>query len=413
MKSKVFLKLIIIFITIGIIYEGYGMIKEFSTSNKVLEDIKTIDVFSKNDKSLAIMIQNDGISADETEYGWHEAEDRNKWPDKNTYTYAGAECTDSEGVSVPSKNVLTFDETTYTAHIKTKQTIYCTLYFGKGRHALETLDAQGGEYYGSGTTIGQGKQGSRVAVEGLYRFKGTKDKVTNNFICIGGPLNPETCGSTENNKYLYRIIGVTDGTEAAESNSLGLDKGMLKVIKVIPSSTSQAWASDYSSSIDWDNASNPVRVSINGSGFYNGLGVKDLIKEVYWWKGDRTNATSSGAEAKTRTSKKYPVGLMYASDYYNSWTYATNKDSWLHITNTMSGKTGTYSSSWEWTMTRYGYYSSYFGYRAWFVGSNGALDYYEYSRRAVRPVFYLESDVTIIGTGTEQSPYIITSLTDN
>ncbi len=403
MKKDRILTIIIIIVGILILGESYNIIKSLSIKNEVTEDIKTIDVFKEKDKSLAIMIQNDGISADETEYGWHEAEDRNKWPDKNTYTYAGAECTDSEGANVPSKNVLTFDETSYTAHIKTKQTIYCTLYFGKGRHALETLEAQGGQYYANG---------NNTAVQGLYRFKGTKDQVTNNFICIGGPKNPETCGSAEGNKYLYRIIGVTDGTEAAESNSLGLDKGMLKVIKVIPTSTSQDWSSDYQTNIDWDNASNTVRVSINGNGFYNGLGVKDLIKEVYWWKGDRTNATSSGAEAKTRTSKKYPVGLMYASDYYNSWTYATNKDSWLHITNTMSGKTGTYSSSWEWTMTRYGYYSSYFGYRAWFVGSNGALDYYEYSRRAVRPVFYLESDVTIIGTGTESSPYIITSLSN-
>ncbi len=404
MKKRIILNVLVVVLTISVIFEFYVYFNN-SKNSKVLEDIKTIDVFKEKDKSLAIMIQNEG----ENDFGWHEAEDRNTWPDKNVYLYAGAECTDSEGVSVPSKNILSFDETTYTAHIKTKQTIYCTLYFGKGRHALETLDAQGGEYYGSGTTIGQGKQGSRVAVEGLYRFKGTKDQVTNNFVCIGGPLNPDTCGSAENNKYLYRIIGVTDGTEANESNSLGLEKGMLKVIKVIPSSTSQAWSTNYESNIDWDNASNTVRVSINESGFYNGLGVKDLIKEVYWWKGNRTNAASSGAEAKTRTSSKYPIGLMYASDYYNSWTYARNTNSWLHITNTMSGKTGTYGSTDEWTMTRYGYGSSH--YEAWFTHSNGSMNYtWVDSRIAVRPVFYLESEVSIIGTGTESSPYIITSL---
>ncbi len=408
MKKKIILKLIVILITIGIIYEGYGMIKEFKKSNKVLEDIKTIDVFSKKDKSLAIMIQNDGISADETEYGWHEAEDRSKWPDKNTYTYAGAECTDSEGVSVPSKNILSFDETTYTAHIKTKQTIYCTLYFGKGRHALETLDAQGGQYYANG---------NNTAVEGLYRFKGTYSQVTNNFICIGGPKNPETCGSVEGNKYLYRIIGVTDGTEAAESNSLGLDKGMLKVIKVIPSSTNQKWASSSNKydNFTWDYEPSSqttgamARWTLNNT-FYNGLGgEKNLIKEVYWWKGDRNNAPSSGAEAKTRTSEKYSIGLMYASDYYNSWTYPTasygiHNDSWLHLSRTMSGKTNTYQSKYEWTMTRGGETVSSI------IDGDGFVSYIDLTYSTiVRPVFYLKSDVAIMGFGTEQSPYIITS----
>ncbi len=399
MKSKVFLKLIIIFITIGIIYEGYGMIKEFSTSNKVLEDIKTIDVFNKNDKSLAIMIQNDGISADETEYGWHEAEDRSKWPDKNTYSYAGAECTDSEGIKIPTLNVLTFDETSYTAHIKTKQTIYCTLYFGKGRHALETLDAQGGQYYGEGT------QGNRTAVQGLYRFKGNYNQVTNNFICIGGPKNPETCGSIEDNKYLYRIIGVTDGTESDENNSLGLDKGMLKVIKVIPTSKSQVWSNGSTSNVNlnWDDNSCTVRITINGEGFYNDLKVKDLIKEVYWWKGGNKVETSV-SETKTKTNLKYPVGLMYKSDYYNSWTYGHNLNSWLHISNTMS----TYENASEWTMTMQTYTGQSI---AWAVNSEGTTStWLVNSAIYIRPVFYLRSDVSIIGTGTESSPYIITSI---
>ena len=416
MKKRV-LNIIVVIITIGIIYEAYSYFN-MKPNNKVLENIKIVDKFDKNDKSLSIMIQNDGISDGETEYGWHEAEDKSKWPDLTKYSYAGTECTDASGAKVDNpRQYLQFDEVNKEATITTKKTIYCTLYFGKGRPALETLDAQGGAYYAGGQT-----GDSKVAVEGLYRFKGTYEEVTNNFICIGGPKNPETCGSAENNKYLYRIIGVTDGTESDESNSLGLDKGMLKVIKVIPSSTSQAWASyDIISYFTWDYKDSTeslgavARWTLNNT-FYNGLGgVKGLIKDVYWWKGDKTSETYA-SESKTRTSEKYPVGLMYKSDYYNSWTYKgypSYTNSWLHIIYTMSGKTGTYGSTYEWTMTR-GSANNTGAYEAWYLDYRGDLARRSVEMKyAIRPVFYLKPDVSIIGTGTESSPYIITTLTDN
>ncbi len=399
MKKKVF-NVILVILTIGMIYEGYSYFN-VRKDNKVLEDIKTVDVFNNKDKTLSIKVQSGG----ENDFKWYEPENRSKWPDKAQYTYVGTKCEDANGTDVgDTKPYVTFNENTYTATITTKKTIYCTLYFGKGRPALEVLNAQGGDYYGGGT------KDSRTAVQGLYRFKGTKDQVTNNFICIGGSLNPEKCGTESSNKNLYRIIGVTDGTE---ESTLGLKAGMLKVIKVIPSSTSQAWSTNDSSNIDWDNENNTVRVSINGSGFYNGLeqGIKNIIPAVKWWKGDRTNATSSGAEKKTATTGQYQIGLMYASDYYNSWGYGSNTNSWLHITNTMSGKTSTYGGNTEWTMTR-DVDNTYF-FWAWEVGSDGALDSrHVNSPFTIRPVFYLPSTTGLVGNGTESSPYVITSLSN-
>ena len=399
MKKKA-LNIIIVILTIGMVYEIYSYFN-MKTNNKVLEDIKTVDILDNKNKTISIMVQN----GEEGDFEYY-PEKGTTWPDYTKYTYVGTKCTDDAGTNVEdTKQYVQFDEVNNEATITTKKTIYCTLYFGKGRPALEVLDAQGGQYYGGG------KQGSRTAVEGLYRFKGTKAQVTNNFVCIGGPLNPDTCGSAESNEYLYRIIGVTDGTEASD---LGLEAGMLKVIKVIPTSTRQAWASNRSTDIDWDNGNNTVRVSINGSGFYNGLeqGIKNIIPAVKWWKGDRTNAESSGAETKTATTGQYQIGLMYAGDYYNSWGYGSNTNSWLHITNTMSGKTSTYSSTYEWTMTRFGLFSG--GYNAWFVATSG-----NFARNpvndtpAVRPVFYLPSTTGLVGNGTESSPYVITSLSNS
>ena len=412
MKKDKILTIIIIIVGILILGESYNIIKSLNIKNEVTEDIKAIDVFKEKDKSLAIMIQSGG----ENDFEWYEAEDRSKWPDKAKYTYVGTECTDSEGVSVASKNVLTFDETTYTAHIKTKQTIYCTLYFGKGRPALEVLNEQGGQYYGGGT------KDKRTAVEGLYRFKGTKDQVTNNFVCIGGSLNPEKCGTENNNEYLYRIIGVTDGTEAS---NLGLEAGMLKVIKVIPSSTSQQWASspgsDSDSSWDYEPSSQTTgataRWYLNNT-FYNGLevGIKGIIPALYWWKGDKTGSAAS-SETKIKTTGQYQIGLMYQSDYYNSWDYSAanpspsspNTNSWLHITHTMSGKESIYKDYGEWTMTRAD------SWDVWAIGNGGFLisgAIFVTMTNAVRPVFYLPSTTGLVGNGTESSPYVITSLSN-
>ncbi len=274
----------------------------------------------------------------------------------------------------------------------------------ESKPVLDMLKETGGDTFAGGgdhTTV----------VDGLYRYKGTYEEVTNNYICLGDE-NPDVCKTNTDN--MYRIIGVTDGKE---ESTLGLKAGMLKVIKATPSNTSQAWSTDQFSNIDWDNGSNTVRTYLNST-FYTGstidARIKPYIAEVNWWKGDRTNATSSGVEAKPKTSGKYRVGLMYAGDYYNSWTYAKNTNSWLHITHGLSSSS-TYSYSNEWTMTRYG--QKYFGssYYEWLVTNSsdrlgGLLDSsngFGTLKYAVRPVFYLTSEVKLSGGGTESDPFII------
>ncbi len=65
-------------------------------------------------------------------------------------------------------------------------------------------------------------------------------------------------------------------------------------------------------------------------------------------------------------------------------------------------------------MTRYGWRSpsstSYFT-EAWVVGTHGNVTLvYLSSGEAVRPVFYLTTEVGLVGEGTEENPFIITSL---
>ena len=129
MKRKILISLI----TISILLEGVFIYHLFSpTNNKELEEVNTKDL-SSNDKSLAIMVQNEDDS-------WEEAKDRSKWPSKEDYGYMGAECTDSDGAKIDVSTILKFDLNTYHATIDTKNSIYCTLYFAKGKPLLQALE---------------------------------------------------------------------------------------------------------------------------------------------------------------------------------------------------------------------------------------------------------------------------------
>ena len=233
MKKKIILKLIVVLVTIGIIYEGYGMIKEFTVSSRNLEEINTKDL-SSNDKSIAIVLQNEDDS-------WEEATDRSKWPSKEDYGYMGAECTDSDGAKIDVSTILKFDLMTYHATIDTKNSIYCTLYFAKGEPALQKLQETGGEVFAGGGD-------HTTAVDGMYRYKGTTTAVNNNYICFGTSNKDECLANPDT--YMFRIIGIT----SADDNTVGLKKGQLKIIKATPSNTSQKWGNREDDSSPWDSS---------------------------------------------------------------------------------------------------------------------------------------------------------------
>ena len=254
-----------------------------------------------------------------------------------------------------------------------------------GGENLKTLQSTSGDY------LKEAYSGDE-----LLRYIGKYSEITNNYICFG-TIDIGTCTSNPDT-YMYRIIGIT--TENV-NRELELVPNQLKIIKATPLKEGSMWSE---SGNNWDNTNNTVRPYLNttflGTIASNWQGI---ISDPKWYIGDNKSADSTTTEVKTPSTGKYKVGLMYASDYYNSWTYATNKDSWLHITH---GITGGRSTN-EWTMTGYGRES--YNFRAWMVVTGGTLyASYQYNGSAVRPVFYLSSNIKLSGSGIESSPFIIT-----
>ena len=386
-------RILIILITISLLFEGAFIYHLFTPiNNKSLEEVNTKDL-SSNYKSIAIVLQNEDDS-------WEEATDRSKWPSKEDYGYMRAECTDSDGAKIDVSTILKFDLMTYHATIDTKNSIYCTLYFAKGKPVLDVLKETGGDVFAGGGN-------HTTAVDGMYRYKGTSSVVNNNYICFGTTDKEECLNKPET--YMYRIMGITS-EERTENNGQDVmwQKGQLKIIKATTSSDSQAWNSNSSSGVKWD--STDMKSYLNGT-FYNtiknatpnGTYWDSIITSHSWYNADYTSVPN--AEPTTSHTSNSKIGLMYATDYKNSGDQNTNN--WLHLKN---GWTGNSTSLNEWTMSRYGYSSTYGAYSAWYVFSFGGLGYTVSNAFAVRPVFYLQPQINLTGKGTVDDPFRIRSM---
>ncbi len=148
-----------------------------------LPEVKLKDIKSK--KSFAIMIQN------ESGYEEYTSED-NKWPGED-YVYKEAKCTDNNGALV--NDAITFADGKAT--LKTNQTIYCTLYFDIKPNPTKDLREKD-----PSETLSTELQG------GMYRYQGIGD--IPNWICFG-TRDADACKTEDGiDKYMYRIIGITD-----------------------------------------------------------------------------------------------------------------------------------------------------------------------------------------------------------
>ena len=446
-------KIVIVITLLVSIIMTYGVFKIFVPKKENKEIIKEV----KKDKTFAIMIQNGDT------YKEYKSED-NKWPG-NEYAFSKAECVDNAGNKI--ENAVTFANGKVT--LKSKRTIYCTLYFNH----KETIEILRENDLNSTLSVGE--------VGGMYRYQGTDD--VPNWICFG---TTENCGTNDNliDKYMYRIIGITkDGkiklikeTYIKENNNTYFTKNdKYSIDPTVPYYCDDGICPEWNNSRLFKRLNGISNGTITGNGLYSNKADTDifidsvqydylrsgdnnggdtpsiwynLIDESDWMYGDtnimddtRYNgnamyAIETGQSETTHyvgtkeniTEQTYTwankitakIGLQYIHDYLyatpggNPMNIDTAKTAWIFFQ-----KDGFNSNpTWELVLTNYGIYKDdnsdmrvlSFGSRdIFYVGSIGRNGNYALDNGSgVRPVFYLSSETKLKNNkGTKEEPFII------
>lgn len=257
----------------------------------------------------------------------------------------------------------------------------------------------------------------------------TRDEIKN-FVCFGPESDEEFC-PLEN---LYRVIGVFDGKaklikyDYINTSILGTDGDYN------PNASSTFYSgkrfdnnvhywyywSGNSSNKTWDTTNlNLINLNTN---YYNYLGNnwQNKIDLTVWIIGGNTTKLIRSSNAKSVFQNEIinpaemityqdEIGLMYVSDYM----YAASPANWLTVgyntdyndyRNVIS-ENWMYMGDYDWTIT-HSYDNTL---DAFYVDNIGSVfSGYADGGHAVRPAFYLKSDVAFIGgTGTETDPYRI------
>ena len=233
------------------------------------------------------------------------------------------------------------------------------------------------------------------AQDNSYRYSGANP---NNYVCFGA--TGTDCQNAENQ---YRIIGVFNN--------------QVKLIKAT-SIGNYAWDADDVNT--WDASTKPdIYITLNET-YYNTLGSEwqNLIAETTWQVGGMalsyTNTAKQYYDVEVGTGQSgyvetMKIGLMYVSDYGygaapSNWT--TELYNYESATSTNWAYLGL--GSYEWTISR----GSSNSVDAFTVKYTGYVDYFDIREGvgvaltgAVRPSFYLESDVTYAsGSGSMTDP---------
>ncbi len=340
------------------------------------------------------------------------------------YNQTKSGCMSSNGKQI--EDSLLYDQDKKKATVKVSETSMCYLYFDKyksttfadqlidsGNLWQSNLEGDGYRYTGSGAV-------------------GTSTN-PNNFICFG-TNNKSECTANQD-KYMYRVLGVF-----SDANG----KNHVKLIKY-KQLGKYAWNANYETDISWENSD--MYKGLNGSYFLTNT-TYDYLQNTTWseklenWTWSAVNTKSfdgsngpsyytgltptqiylheMNRSTKTNTVGEWTnpiakIGLMYASDYTlslgssalamtgsTSVNQATLKTGWVHQSNNDTTK-----NTWEWTLSRTGAASGSF--RAWPVFSDGSVNSYTvFNSGAVRPVFYLTKNITALGAGSLENPFIIT-----
>ena len=288
-----------------------------------------------------------------------------------------------------------------------------------------------GLYLHDGT--GSYTNADQEAGDNSYRYAGADP---NNYVCFGSV--EETCPA-EN---LYRIIGTFDDdkdgnyqiklikSDYTTSAMLGTDgrdyagtySSVISNYKgSMDTSTIAGYRWNYDTSVSKFGSNNWTTSEFNkinlNTNYWNYLGTtwQNLIAQTTWHLGGMTSSSNTakafydgernnagyGSNPTTYTDE---IGLMYPSDY----GYAASPEAWItdlsdYNNSTITANNWLYMGLYEWTITP----NSSSSILVFVVHYNGYLSSgYAYLRFAARPVFYLESNVSLQGgSGTLSDPY--------
>ena len=274
-------------------------------------------------------------------------------------------------------------------------------------------EGYGGLYYHDG--VGSYTNANLEAGDNSYRYSGANP---NNFVCFGSDY--PTCA--EDN--IYRIIGVFNGQVklikydyaseevlgTASSGTVGIEsfyKGNLETI------SGYYWNGGASNNTNtWSNSllNNDI---LNGT-YLNNLGSdwSNKISNYNWQNQGMIYSTGNNvkkfydAEFNNGIVNTYKVSLMYVSDY----GYAASPENWsspLYSADNDTNRNNNwiYMGGSEWILSPQSSTTD----NAFYLYAGGSMLYapvtYLYG---IRPVFYLNSDVTLVGgNGTLRNPYRI------
>ena len=250
------------------------------------------------------------------------------------------------------------------------------------------------------------------AGDNSYRYAGANP---NNYVCFGSDAS--TCPSDN----LYRIIGVF-GSEVklikydyANSNLLGTNGdyygnyGSLGSYYKGSLTSVNGYYWNASGSNTWSESNlNTVNLNTN---FLNNIGStwSNKIASHTWYVGGHTTRDATAKEFYNEESSgaawSGKIGLMYVSDY----GYAASNNYWttdMNSYNSASGSNWMYMGLSEWTISR-ALSNSPNAFRVGGAGGVGNISV-GVNNLAVRPSFYLNSDVTYVsGDGSKNSPIIV------
>ncbi len=256
----------------------------------------------------------------ETEY---KPSDKNTWP-TGDYKYAGSLCVGNDGRDIEESEVISFDNSSHTATITTKDTIYCYLYFAEGENAITRI-----ERLSSSSLEPEEDVGAREDV--LRRFQGSAEDVQNNYICFGTSITEECVKNTD--RYMYRIIGYATGNDETTNTK----QGQLKLIKKEALNKMYRWWVNFDDNIEWPSSLIYAYITTGDylqNVYYVPNGWENKIANHTWLYGDVTlddttgGVKQVGAELfKIESGKKYSYYNVYNENGKNSYKVSDNSPS--------------------------------------------------------------------------------------